>query len=593
MPARTKKNWTPDDRGRYVRELGYKPNDSGKLVPHRFYLGTDLTEARRRNVRLEELWEAEESFTTTFGEKARWTDQGLEIGRQIAGGNYRIVIKRNGEAPETYATRLNMLRPIYPMVHLEPEPEEAEAYKQGGDDNRQAALRTIKDAPQEMKSLFEGLYVLSGALPESDCFGGESTLHDALNGYIDHIRQQETIPGTDRLSDTAYNRIRIVQRLIAGYDNKPLSSLASFDAIQALINVWRNRPMIEGTDPPRPLAKKTAQHRIREFMRFLRWLNRTSRFEWEKPKNFDELQTKVKEAIVDRTARLGRSQVQTYTLDELRLLNEYATPIERLLLLLGLNCGFGPAEQGRLTLGCIFLNQQHPHADWLKSLHGFESQPSDSYITLFRGKTTVYGEWWLWNQTVEAVKWARQRRERLGNAKPDALLLVTERGRPFFKQTTGGNRSQNFNRRWEDLNKRIRADHPEFRRLSFGKLRKTAGNLIRHFADGETAGIFLCHGQPVKSDDLLDVYTNRPFPKVFAALREVQEFLRPVFEAAPSDLTKQPMQRYTPLSVGKRVIELHQAGHTVREIAEQVGLSKSSVHRHLAHLRSEAAHGPG
>ena len=42
MPTRTKKNWKADSRGRYPRELGYKRNEKGELVPHKFYLGEDL-----------------------------------------------------------------------------------------------------------------------------------------------------------------------------------------------------------------------------------------------------------------------------------------------------------------------------------------------------------------------------------------------------------------------------------------------------------------------------------------------------------------------------------------------------------------------
>ena len=67
----------------------------------------------------------------------------------------------------------------------------------------------------------------------------------------------------------------------------------------------------------------------------------------------------------------------------------------------------------------------------------------------------------------------------------------------------------------------------DFRRLSYGKLRKTAASLIRRFADGEVAGVFLAHGQPVESDDLLEIYSNRPFGKVFDALRRVGEYLQP------------------------------------------------------------------
>src|SRR5262245_323543 len=81
---------------------------------------------------------------------------------------------------------------------------------------------------------------------------------------------------------------------------------------------------------------------------------------------------------------------------------------------------------------------------------------------------------------------------------------------------------------WFRLADRIRKDHPDFRRLSFTKLRKTAGKRVRSVAGGEVAAVFLCQCTPVKSDGLLDLYTNRPFARVFAAVERVGEQLRPL-----------------------------------------------------------------
>ncbi len=58
--------------------------------------------------------------------------------------------------------------------------------------------------------------------------------------------------------------------------------------------------------------------------------------------------------------------------------------------------------------------------------------------------------------------------------------------------------------------------------------------MIRRFSDGEVSAVFLCHGQPVTSDELADVYTSRPFGKVFTAIRKAEEYLQPVFDAAGS-----------------------------------------------------------
>ena len=115
----------------------------------------------------------------------------------------------------------------------------------------------------------------------------------------------------------------------------------------------------------------------------------------------------------------------------------------------------------------------------------------------------------------------------------DAPLLLNDKdAQPYDRPTEGGNRNQQIPNRFADIIRRIRIDHEDFRTLSFGKLRKTAGDLIRRFSDGEIFGVFMCHGQPVASDDLADVYSNRPFGKVFAAIRKVQEFLKPMFDAA-------------------------------------------------------------
>ena len=102
----------------------------------------------------------------------------------------------------------------------------------------------------------------------------------------------------------------------------------------------------------------------------------------------------------------------------------------------------------------------------------------------------------------------------------------------------------------------MRKDHPNFPNYSFSSLRDTASNRIRHIAGGEVAAVFLCHGKPVKEDNLLDLYTNRPFGKLFEALRQLQEDLKPVFDAAPVDPWQQPMRQHTSLGTRERILEL-------------------------------------
>jgi hypothetical protein len=212
------------------------------------------------------------------------------------------------------------------------------------------------------------------------------------------------------------------------------------------------------------------------------------------------------------------------------------------LLLLGLNCGFGAAESGTLLLSQIHLFQPHPKADMI----GFETSPKDSFIRRVRVKNGVYGEHVLWPQTVEGLQWAIARRQRIGNATPDAVLVVSEQGEPLFHDTETGNVGRRIQNLWYGgLLRRVLKDHPQFRTLSFGKLRKTAGNFIRRFSDGETQGVFLCHGQPVKSDELSDIYANRDFAKV-SRPGATSWFMPPMIATESSRVRKSAGRRWPP-----------------------------------------------
>ena len=94
--------------------------------------------------------------------------------------------------------------------------------------------------------------------------------------------------------------------------------------------------------------------------------------------------------------------------------------------------------------------------------------------------------------------------------------------------------------------------------------------------------MFLCHGEPVKKDNLLDLYTNRPFGDVFRALRRLEEDLKPVFDAAPSDPWETPMQQYTSLGTREKILELHGQGVKVPEIRQDVGqVASATIYRLL------------
>ena len=133
--------------------------------------------------------------------------------------------------------------------------------------------------------------------------------------------------------------------------------------------------------------------------------------------------------------------------------------------------------------------------------------------------------------TVQGIEWALEERRRHGKLDANARLLLNGNGEPFDKPTKGGNPNRQIPNRFIRLRQRIADESNAIKKLPFKMLRKTGGDLVKRFSDGEIAGVFLCHGQPVATDNLSDAYTQRPFGKVFTALRKVEEYLAPMFEA--------------------------------------------------------------
>jgi len=563
MPLRRRKGLKPDNNGRYYRNLGWeRDRETGEYSQPKFWLGKDDIQADRRCQRLEELWEKVEELWATGSrgacDRPVWDAFTLHVAKQLARGEWQVAVEWNGESPAAYAQKLNTLASRYPCLQFIP--EDNTRYIAGQLYNEQitdASVTQVLGAAREL-----------GYAARAPIYDGQGTIHQAFDAYIAWLKDHKRRAWIN-------TQIQQVERLKEKHADIPLSAL-DFDACEAMVRLWRNRPMVKGKD--KPIAAKTAENHIKQLMAFFRWLHRSQLFSWRKPEDLDQIDTRVPRLPEELQAVADSEQVETITREELCVLNEYATPLERVLLLLGLNCGFGAAESGTLLLNQIYLFQPHPKANMI----GFETSPKDSFIRRVRLKNGVYGEHLLWPQTVEGLQWAVARRQKIGNATSDAVLLVSEQGEPLFHDTESGNVGRRIQNLWYGgLLRRVCKDHPSFRTLSFGKLRKTAGNLVRRFSDGETQGVFLCHGQPVKSDELSDIYANRDFAKVFAAIRVVGEYLQSVFNAAPKDPFANPMRQTKGRTVGKKIHQLKAQGVPVAKIARQVGLSRNAVYRRL------------
>jgi hypothetical protein len=317
-------------------------------------------------------------------------------------------------------------------------------------------------------------------------------------------------------------------------------------------------------------------------------LNRSSEFDWKKPADLEFGRINIPLLDQEKSARARRNQVSTYSTHELRTLWEYATPFQRLIILLGLNCGFGRAELASLEMADVLLHQKHPHEHDV----GFPSTSNDSWIIRVRHKSGVYGEWKLWPETVNALDWWLRQRSEIAAGQGIQNLLITNTGHRIDLPTKGNNQNSLITNRWWELLRRVRKDQPSFRCLSFGKLRKTSGNLIRSVAGGEIAAVFLCHGIPLGSDELLDVYTNRPFAKVFSALENIGERLRPIWTAVPEAFPEKPKKGGANISLAKirRIQSMKKQGFKDVYIANELGISVETVRRRtLPDANSDAA----
>ncbi len=135
---------------------------------------------------------------------------------------------------------------------------------------------------------------------------------------------------------------------------------------------------------------------------------------------------------------------------------------------------------------------------------------------------------------------------------------------------------------WATLLERVRKDYPNFRKLSFNKLRKTASSFVRRRYGGEVAGMFLAHGR-VGSDDLLQRYADRNFRPVFRACRHWRKKLEKMFAGVvdpfPAD-GKKHNRSVTPGMI-KKMAALRAEGKTYQQIGTEMGLHRATVRVYL------------
>ena len=382
--------------GNFERLLGWKYDAETKTSrQQKFYLGTDPAAAALANQRLDRLWAIIECEAS--GSDAIWDRLTLDIGKAIAKGmsEFKATPPPN-MPPHNYVGYLQELARRFPIIAFVP--ADPDYFALGVKMKSTANVKVINDAKESISRASGYLKELDLPVPAS-----ETTLHQTLDAFAEHIRRTALTPAVEGESQVTSpygnTQIRTANRLKERHQDMPLSAL-NLNTIQAMVDYWRARPVVKGTN--KPITVRTAQNHIKQIKEFFRWLHKNSDYEWRKPEDFDDLVVSVKSNLREKAARVSPIAVDTYQLDELCILYKYATPFERLFFLLGLNCGFGQAEIATILVKEIELLKRHSH----ERLLGFVSTEKDSFIRKIRPKTEVYGEWLLWHETVEALQWA-------------------------------------------------------------------------------------------------------------------------------------------------------------------------------------------
>lgn len=561
----------PTATGVYHRQIGYLLSGSQP----RFNLGTDRIKAMERNLKLEQLWQIILHQADGL-EKPAWDSVTHGIAIAIAKGADRFVVPPHPEMADAESYYFYVHRYAEPFGKLIPIlPDSPSAFEEVARQEAERQRAFVADLARKAEIAFPTLGGIS-SLPTGQ------TVYQALDAYRGHINEAYRDEGgrVTEWGEVQLDQVEFIRR------QTPDRDLGEFglNAIDGVLEAIRKRPAA-ATKHKRPISRTYAKNVIKQFRKFVRWLHRSERFHWRKPEDYEVSAVRIPKSEIERSSALSATQVATYSRDELTILWKYSDPMDRLLMVLALNCGFGKRETATLRLAEVHFRQSHPYADVLQITTCIE----DSWVMRLRGKTEVYGEWRLWPVTVLALEWFIRRRSPSGSP----FVLLDGKGNPLEKRTAGNNTSSAIANYWSALTARIRKDTPTFRSLSFNKLRKTGQNYLRTRHSAEIASVYASRGKPFPADDLLEVYTNKPFARVHAALRDFESWLLPVFDSCqnpfPDNWAKTRAVGGPNISRATidKIQELHKAGRRVVDISREVGFSRETVRRWITRCETK------
>jgi hypothetical protein len=549
-----------DPDGTWARWLGVNP----KGTKQKFRLGKDKAEAKRRLRLILTLYDSQVDVAEFYG--GSWIPEYLKVAKDIAKGKQarlpRIslqaksnVIQENAEDYVNYLAFLNRDGEFFV-------PDSSEDFSEG--------LKSV-EASQRRNRLVRSKLV--GTNPDRDPTG--QNIAQAVDAFVDDLNNKNTLPdgslspwGKTQITQVTSWRNFMAEATEKRNNKKVSLALLETDLAdltvakaQQMIDATRKRPLTFESKKTRRMAPKSAEAINKKVKHFFDWLDLSDDWQWWEPPRFRKLLYKVS-PLTDEEKHQRKIKKEKWRIsdDEIQILYQLATPVERVLILLGLNCAFGAGEIGNLRIPYV----------------KFDTQEIDG-IRFKTGNDTRHH---LWLETIEGLQWELKRRETLPKSDKgkDIFFLTEKGGGPLWSKTKAGNYNNGVKKRWDDLMKRVMKDHSNFHRYSFGKLRKTAAIRVIELADAEAASMILAHGIP-SEDKVLAAYVTIPWKKLYAAQEKYGETIRPLLKTRRPPF-EQPPKNY----IGKKalqILEQHKNGVPALQIARSLEISTMTVYRHL------------
>ena len=524
----------------FVRSIGRRADG----YQPKFLLGHDKAEAERRLAGIIALWQEIERRT---GSALRYSSSNTET---KVGGPFW--------SPEDEAKARALARGE--RITIPPlKPDDAPAY-----------FETINELRKSMlvDPTFPGHYEVGRAelmdelLQIKSRLLGEENKHRELTGQT-HFQAIEAFRQTLLTKDgeikdgekTLADQLKSLPSYLGDCDLGQLD----FMACDECYGVFRNRPVTIRYKSR--MKRKSARNMISALNQFFKWLHLNKNWHWRKPEDFGEISKAIVE--IEGDDEHDAEEHEVWTIDELRILYKYALPMERVFMLLGLNCSYGADQIGTLRESRVYF-----------------PEGKRACIRRIRKKRGTWSVHLLFRETEALLRWESAHRQRTKTACP--YLLVNSNGNPYWYLTRKKNRSAQIPSAWNRLLDRVQKDFKQFRRLPFNSLRDTSSDMIEKMGGSDFASLHLAH-KHLSGDKSLRNYVNPNRKKHFKLIRRLERKLAPIWEGI-EPLAANP-KNYIGFAKIEQIRRLRAEGLSQVEVGKQVGVSAATVSRYAPKFR--------